>query len=427
MGPLLGCVADDFTGATDLASVLVRNGMRTTQTIGVPPGTAVPSSADAIVVSLKIRTVVPEQAVASASAALDWLRRAGCRQFFWKYCSTFDSTELGNIGPVADAMVRALDCGFALATPAFPANARTVYQGHLFVGTSLLNESGMEQHPLTPMKDANLVRVLGRQTEGAVGLVPFATVQEGASAIRAALLALRERGSRYAIVDALTDAHLRAIGEAAALHPLVTGGSGVAMGLPENFRRTGLLPEAADVGRLPSVRGRAAVLAGSCSRATLAQVAVARDHAATLQLDPLATPEADEMIRQGLTWAEAQDSERPIVIAASAPPDRVSALQQRLGRDAAGSLVESTLAGIAEGLVRRGVRRLVVAGGETAGAVVQRLGVRTLRIGAEVDPGVPWTYAEGGTTPLLLALKSGNFGDRDFFLRAFSVLEEAPA
>ncbi|MDE2006310.1 MAG: four-carbon acid sugar kinase family protein [Rhodospirillales bacterium] len=419
---LLGAIADDFTGATDLAAMLVRNGMRAVQRIGVPDPAEPAPDADAVVVALKSRTAPPAQAVAESLAALGWLRAAGARQVFFKYCSTFDSTDAGNIGPVADALLAALDGGFALACPAFPANARSVYQGHLFVGGALLNESGMEHHPLTPMTDANLVRVLSRQTDGTVGLVAYATVEQGAAAIRRAMTALKEQGRRYAIVDAVDDRHLMAIGEAASGHALITGGSGVAMGLPENFRRAGLLPARADSAALADAPGAAAVLAGSCSRATLGQVAFAREHVPALALDPLATPDADAMAAQALDWAATRLGATPIVIAASAPPDQVAALQARLGRDAAGALIESALARIAEGLVARGVRRLVVAGGETSGAVVQRLGVRSLRIGAEIDPGVPWTYAEGTGPALLLALKSGNFGARDFFLKAFEVL-----
>ncbi len=419
---LLGCIADDFTGATDLASMLVRNGMRAVQVIGVPEAGVSAPEADALIVALKSRTAPVAQAVGESLAALDWLRAAGCRQYFFKYCSTFDSTEQGNIGPVADALVAALGAGFALACPAFPANNRSVYQGHLFVGSALLNESGMENHPLTPMTDANLVRVLARQSGGTVGLVPFATVQQGAVAIRGAMTALKEQGRRYAIVDAVTDEHLHAIGEAAAAHALITGGSGIAIGLPENFRRAGLLEPRADVARLPSLDGHAAVLAGSCSRATLMQVGTARAHAPVLQLDALATPDAAALAAQALEWVEGKLGATPVVIAASAPPEQVAALQQKLGREGAGVLVETALAAIAEGLVARGVRRLVVAGGETSGAVVSRLGVRQLRIGAEIDPGVPWTYAEGAGTPLLLALKSGNFGAPDFFLKAFARL-----
>jgi 3-dehydrotetronate 4-kinase len=420
---LLGAIADDFTGATDLCSMLVRGGMRTVQLIGVPSDTVVPLDADAVVVALKSRTAPVREAVQQSLAALAWLRRAGCRQFFFKYCSTFDSTDEGNIGPVADALIHALGCGFALANPAFPTNARTVYQGHLFVGGALLNESGMEHHPLTPMTDANLVRVLGRQTDGTVGLVPYATVERGAGAIRDAMTALKEQGRRYAIVDAVNDAHLLAIGEAAVEHALITGGSGVAMGLPENFRRAGLLPAQGDAGALPHVEGHAAAIAGSCSRATLAQLGNARGQLPLWQLDVLGTPDADKLASAALDWARGKLGATPIVIAASAPPDAVAAVQAKLGRDAAGALIESALAQIAAAIVDAGVRRLVVAGGETAGAVVQRLGVSSLRIGTEIDPGVPWTYAEGSGAPMLLALKSGNFGAPDFFTKAFAMLE----
>jgi uncharacterized protein YgbK (DUF1537 family) len=421
--PLLGCIADDFTGATDLASMLVRNGMRAVQLIGVPRADAPVPDADAIIIALKSRTAPPEEAVNASLEALAWLRRAGCRQFLFKYCSTFDSTDRGNIGPVADALVRELGCGFALACPAFPANGRSVYQGHLFVGPALLNESGMEKHPLTPMTDANLVRVLSRQTDGAVGLVPFATVERGPTAIRDAMTALKEQGRRYAIVDAVTNEHLLAIGAAAAAHALITGGSGVALGLPENFRSAGLLPPREDAGCLPDAPGHAAILAGSCSRATLFQIATARSRLPTLELDPLQTPDAAELVTQATAWLGGKLGTTPVLIAASAPPEKVAELQNRLGRDAAGALVESALAAIAEVLVARGVRRLVVAGGETSGAVVTRLGIRSLRIGAEIDPGVPWTYAEGAGEPLLLALKSGNFGAPDFFLKSFALLE----
>ena len=419
---LLGCIADDFTGATDLASTLVRNGMSTVQVIGVPGDDEPPPVAAAIVVALKSRTAPVQDAVRQSLAALAWLQRAGCRQFLFKYCSTFDSTDEGNIGPVADALVDALGCGFAIACPAFPTNGRTVYQGHLFVGGALLNESGMQDHPLTPMRDANLVRVLSRQTSGGVGLVSFNTVAQGAGAIRTSLSALKEQGRRYAIVDAVTDEHLVAMGEAVSNHALLTGGSGVAMGLPENFRRAGLLEPAA-AGALPGVPGHAAVLAGSCSRATLFQIGAVRDQVPTLELDALATPDAGALANQALDWAAGRLSATPVVIAASAAPDRVAALQARVGREAAGALVEDAMARIARGLVSAGVRRLIVAGGETSGAVVGALGVRRLTIGAEIDPGVPWTLAEGEGPPMLLALKSGNFGGRDFFLKAF---EAAP-
>jgi uncharacterized protein YgbK (DUF1537 family) len=420
---LLGAIADDFTGATDLCSMLVRGGMRTVQLIGVPSADMPVPDADAVVVALKSRTAPVRQAVDDSLAALKWLQTAGARQYFFKYCSTFDSTDQGNIGPVADALISALGCGFALACPAFPTNARTVYLGYLFAGGVLLNESGMENHPLTPMTDANLVRVLSRQTEGTVGLVPFVTVDQGAHAIRDAMTQLKERGRRYAIVDAITDAHLVAIGEAAASHALITGGSGVAMGLPANFRKAGLLSNAIDPGVLPVVAGASAVVAGSCSRATLAQLGYARSHLPVYELDALATPDAAALSDAALAWAADKIGDKPVVIAASAPPEKVAELQSRLGREKAGTLVEDTVARIAEGLVARGVRKMVVAGGETSGAVVGRLGVRSLRIGGEIDPGVPWTLASGRGADLMLALKSGNFGATDFFLKAFRVLE----
>lgn len=419
---LLGAIADDFTGATDLASMLVRNGMRTVQLIGVPRADQPAPDADAVVVALKSRTAPVEEAVRESLESLTWLRKSGARQIFFKYCSTFDSTDQGNIGPVADALLQALDSDFALACPAFPANARSVYQGHLFVGTALLNESGMERHPLTPMTDPSLVRVLGRQTTGTVGLVPYATVSQGAEAIRKAMDTLRTQGHRYAIVDAIDDNHLVAIGIAAASHTLITGGSGIAMGLPANFRAAGLLPQRADPTALPAVTGPAAALAGSCSRATLAQLDAASARVPVLRLDALATPDAKALAAQALAWAKQKLGAAPIVIAASAPADQVAALQEKLGRDAAGALVECAMACIAEGLYTAGVRRLVVAGGETSGAVVGRLGVTSLRIGAEIDPGVPWTYAEGASAPMLLALKSGNFGAHDFLTKAFEVV-----
>ncbi|WP_206931400.1 3-oxo-tetronate kinase [Roseococcus thiosulfatophilus] len=419
--PLLGCIADDFTGATDLASTLVRQGMRAVQVIGVPDGDL--PEADAVIIALKSRTIPVTDAIAQSLAACEVLLAGGVRQILFKYCSTFDSTDAGNIGPVAEALMKRLGTGFAIACPAFPTNGRTIYQGHLFVGAHLLSESGMENHPLTPMTDPNLVRVLSRQTQAGVGLIPFTSVERGVAAIRADMARLTESGRGLAIADAVTDAHLMALGEACANHALITGGSGIAMGLPENFRRAGLLPVRDDADALPPAGGLCAVVAGSCSRATLGQIGLARDHVPVLELDALATPDAAALEAQARDWMAGKlDAKRPVVIAASAPPDRVEALQAKLGRDAAGALVEETMAAIAAGLVQAGVRRLVVAGGETSGAVVQRLGVKALRIGPEIDPGVPWTHATAAAAPegLHLALKSGNFGARDFFLKAFA-------
>ncbi len=419
--PLLGCVADDFTGATDLANTLVKNGMRTVQLLGVPDAATAVPEADAVVVALKSRTIPVAEAAAQSVAALDWLKAAGASQFFFKYCSTFDSTEKGNIGPVAEALLARLGSRFTIACPAFPENGRTIYKGHLFVGDLLLSDSSMRNHPLTPMTDANLVRFLGRQTAGKVGLVPFATVTAGAKAIAAAFHKLEEDGVGIAVVDALTDDNLASIGEACAGLVLVTGGSGVALGLPANFRRLGRLAGDREADTLPTVSGPEAVISGSCSPATLAQVARFAEKGPLFTIDPLALAEGRDLVGEGLDWARSRLGHGPLLVSASAPAATVAEVQKRLGVMEAGELVERALADIARGLVAAGVRRLVVAGGETAGAVVGALGVRGLRIGREIAPGVPCTVSLG-EPPMALALKSGNFGDADFFSKAFRTM-----
>lgn len=418
MSVLLGCIADDFTGATDLAGTLVREGMRSVQMIGVPSGPA--PDVDAVVVALKSRTTPVEDAIAESLAALDWLREAGCQQFFFKYCSTFDSTDKGNIGPVAEALLDALGADFTIACPAFPRNQRAVCKGYLFVGDELLNESGMQDHPLTPMTDANLVRVLDRQSHGKVGLVDYNTVRQGPSITKDAFSVLRADGARFAIVDALDDADLVTIGEASADLVLITGGSGVAIGLPANFRRNGLLNSGEPADRLPTIEGHAAVLAGSCSRATRQQIEIMSETHPALKIDPIDLAANTHSAAQALEWAIPKLIEGPVLIYASADPEEVQKAQQALGTERAGALVEDAMADIARGLVEAGVRRLIVAGGETSGAVVGGLGITGLRIGPEIDPGVPWT-ASLGKTPLLLALKSGNFGAPDFFTKAFGL------
>lgn len=418
---LLGCIADDFTGGTDLASMLVRGGMRTLQVIGVPEG-PIPPDIDAVVVALKSRTQPKDQAVQESLAALEWLRAAGCRQFFFKYCSTFDSTPEGNIGPVADALMDALGIDFALACPAFPENKRTLYQGHLFVGDALLSDSGMRYHPLTPMTDANLVRVLGQQSKREVGLVPYSVVAQGAAAIREAFDAARRAGKGYVIVDAIDNANLNVIGEAAADHKLITGGSGVAIGLPENFARAGLLQSSHNAAELPPVCGYSAVLSGSCSVATNDQIEHWQRSRPSFQLDPLLLAEGRDQVGEALAWARERIAGGPVLIYGSARPDQVKAAQERLGVEAAGRLVEDALSRIAVGLDELGVRQFVVAGGETSGAVVKALGVEALRIGASIDPGVPWTLGVR-QVPVALALKSGNFGSLDFFEKALGQVQ----
>lgn len=419
---LLGCIADDFTGATDLASMLVKAGMRTVQVIGVPDDARLAGDADAIVVALKSRTIPAADAVAQSLAALEWLRGRGARQIYFKYCSTFDSTDQGNIGPVADALLDALGETFTIACPAFPENGRTIYKGHLFVGDALLSDSPMRDHPLTPMTDANLVRVLQRQTPRQVGLTQHAVVRRGAGAIRADFLRLRDEGCGYAVVDALADEDLLAIGAACADLELVTAGSGVALGLPQNFYAAGLMQPRRDAAALPDVGGKPAVLAGSCSSATREQVRVmAARHLAAL-IDPLAASDPAELATRALeAVAPALERGEPFLICSATDPAQVQEVQRQLGQERAAALVETTLARIARELVARGVRRLVVAGGETSGAVVSALGVKALAIGPLIDPGVPWTLALGEPR-IALALKSGNFGAPDFFDKALRML-----
>jgi len=419
---LLGCIADDSTGATDLANMLVRGGMRTVQTIGVPTA-PLDAPAQAVVVALKSRTAPREQAVAESLAALEWLRSLGCRQFYFKYCSTFDSTDDGNIGPVADALMHALGTSFAIACPAFPENGRTVYRGNLFVGDLLLNESGMQNHPLTPMKDANLVRTLQRQTHSKVGLLRYDVVQRGVAALADARERLMADGVRLAIADAISDPDLYALGDACANDPLITGGSGLALGLPANFARAGLLDTANDAQRLPVVDGHAAVLAGSCSQATQAQVARWRDDGRpAFRIDPLAlADDAQRVVDDALAFARERIGNEPVLVYATSAPEDVARVQQALGTAASGELVERALARVAQDLERMGVRRFVVAGGETSGAVVNALGVTSLTIGPQIDPGVPWTVSDGARHAL--ALKSGNFGGVDFFAKALAQFE----
>lgn len=417
MLPLLGCIADDSTGATDLASMLVEGGMRTLQTIGVPEG-PLPVAADAVVVALKSRSIPPDEAVAQSLAALHHLREAGCRQFFFKYCSTFDSTDRGNIGPVAEALMAALGSRFTLACPAFPENGRTVYHGHLFVGDTLLAESGMRTHPLNPMTESDLVRILQRQTGRRVGLLRWERVAAGSGATQEEISRLQAEGVEIAIADALTDEDLRTLGRASAALPLLTGGSGLAIGLPENFRSQGLLPDAARAADLPAVAGGAVVIAGSCSPATLGQVARWCRERPALRIDPESLAAGRPVVREALAWAGERLERGPMLIYSSASPEEVRASQARLGAARAGRLVEQALAGIAHGLKERGAGCFVVAGGEVSGAVVAALGVRALRIGRRIDPGVPWTVSVGGDRPLALALKSGNFGSEDFFEKA---------
>ncbi|HUC45085.1 MAG TPA: 3-oxo-tetronate kinase [Hyphomicrobiaceae bacterium] len=418
---LLGCIADDFTGATDLANMLVRGGMRTVQTIGVPAA-PLALEVDAVVVALKSRTIAAREAVAQSLAALGWLRQGGCQQIYFKYCSTFDSTPKGNIGPVSEALMEAMGTDFTIACPAFPEVGRTICRGYLFVGDVLLSESGMKEHPLTPMTDANLVRVLQAQTRRKVGLIRYDTVAHGAAALREKIEALRHDGIAIAVVDALSDQDLVAIAQGCEDLPLITAGSGVGLGIALNHRGAGRLKYAATAAALPRMPGYAAVLSGSCSVATNGQVSHWIESKPALRIDPLRLAAGQPVAQEALNWARSRLDAGPVLIYATANPREVQAVQNELGAERAGHLVEQALARIAEGLVRAGVRNLVIAGGETAGAVVGALGIRALRIGRQIDPGVPWTESIGDE-PIALALKSGNFGSPDFFVKALAQLE----
>lgn len=419
---LLGCIADDFTGATDLANALVREGMSTVVLLGVPRAGGVPDT-DAVIVALKSRSIPAADAIRLSREALEWLKRNGAKQYYFKYCSTFDSTDAGNIGPVAEALLEALGERFTVACPAFPTNKRTIYQGNLFVGDQLLSESSMRHHPLNPMTDSSLVRVLQRQSKGKVGLVPFNVVEQGVEAIRAEMKKLAASDIRHAIVDAITDQHLLSIGTACADMKLLTGGSGLALGLPENFRRRGLL-KSAKANALPHIGGHAIVLSGSCSAATQRQVAEMKKQCESFGINALALARGDNVVQQALAWAQPRLGDNPVLIYSTAAPQQIEAVQAAVGRERAGAMVEQALSEIAKVLVARGARRLVVAGGETSGTVVTALGIDGLRVGAEIDPGVPWT-ASVGNEPIALALKSGNFGGDDFFLKAFQKLGTA--
>ncbi|MFF3495504.1 3-oxo-tetronate kinase [Streptomyces sp. NPDC002795] len=418
----LGCIADDFTGATDLANNLVRAGMRVVQLIDVPaPDTETPQDADAVVIALKSRTIPATEAVEVSLRALQWLRSAGAEQIYFKYCSTFDSTPAGNIGPVTEALMDALGTDFTVATPAFPDNGRTVFKGHLFVGDVLLAESGMRHHPLTPMTDSNLVSVLDAQTARPVGLIDHKAVAAGPETIAERIATLRKDGIGAAVVDAVSNEDLVRLGAAVAGLPLVTAGSGLAIGLPANW---GIEPSP-EAAHLPAASGRSAVVAGSVSAATNGQVRAFLDTGRPgFSVDPMRIAAGEDVAAEALAFADAHlSSEGPVLIYSTESPDAVRDVQGRLGAAEAGELVERTLARVAQGLVERGVRRLVVAGGETSGAVVQALGLTGLRIGPQIDPGVPWCaapLADGDT--LHITLKSGNFGGPDFFTASFDLL-----
>jgi uncharacterized protein YgbK (DUF1537 family) len=416
----LGCIGDDYTGSSDLANALTRQGLRTIQTIGVPADDLDLPPADAVVVALKSRSIPADQAVAMARPARAWLKARGARHIMFKVCSTFDSTDKGNIGPVMDALRDDDGGGLVLVNCAFPENRRTIYFGNLFVGDLPLNESSMKDHPLNPMHDANLVRVLGRQSRNRIGLVPLPDVDRGEAAITARIQVLAAEGCGAAIIDSVFDRDLGPMGRAGLRTALTVGASGMGIGLARALIEAGAVkPAAASDWSAAAVGGPIAALSGSCSAATLDQVTRAERWAQVLRLDAEALAAGPEEARRAIAWAAPRLKDGPVLIASSAPPEAVQALQARFGREAGGRAIEDAMAAIAQGLANAGVRRLIVAGGETSGAVVDRLGLAAFSIGPEIAPGVPVLRTVGGRGPdMVLALKSGNFGGPDFFADA---------
>ncbi|NEH42001.1 four-carbon acid sugar kinase family protein [Rhizobium leguminosarum] len=425
MAIFLGSIADDYTGASDLANTLTKNGLRTVQTVGIPhPSLALPD-VDAVVVSLKIRSVPASDAVAAAASAERWLRQRGAGHVLYKICSTFDSTDAGNIGPVTEALSEAAGGGIVLVTPAFPETGRTVYLGHLFVGGQPLNESPLKDHPLNPMHDANLVRVLTRQSRNAVGLIDLAAVAAGPGAVKARLDSFRTAGVTAVIADAIFERDLETLGEVALETPVSTGASGLGLGLARALVRSGRISSggATTADAIRPVGGLSAIVAGSCSKATLHQLDVAERSMPVLRLDPERLLAGADEITAAISWAGDRISAGPVVIAASAAPETVSRLQSLYGREASGHAIETATSIIAAELVERGVRRLVIAGGETSGAAVDRLAIPAFLIGPEIAPGVPVLRTVGNAQgDMLLALKSGNFGGEDFFTAALAMM-----
>lgn len=420
---ILGAIADDLTGATDLSLILSRNGMRVVQVIGIPDDLSdLTQRVDAVVIALKSRTIPAAEAIAMSLDAARALQAVGARRLFFKYCSTFDSTDAGNIGPVVDALMDHLGATTTIACPAFPENGRTVYKGHLFVFDHLISDSPMKDHPLTPMRDPDLVRVLSRQSAKPVSLIPHDTVHLGAEHISQAV----GEAAGICLVDAISDDDLRAIGRAVSDLPLITGGSAVAMELPAVYSEKGWLERGPQGEGFVAPKGKGVILAGSCSTMTRLQIAAA-DKAGVkkMRLDALDIASGVTTPADVVAFVEEMSttSDLPPLVYSSADPAIVAQAQEKLGRTRAGEVVELLLATVAANLAARGFTRFISAGGETSGAIVAALGTSALQIGPEIDPGVPWVCTLDAERPICLALKSGNFGGEDFFLKAWELLQ----
>lgn len=425
--PVLGCIADDVTGATDLAINLVNGGWRVVQLLGVPNSEEIrelAESFDAVVVALKARSIEPTNAQRESAKALKYLREIGAKRFYFKYCSTFDSTSEGNIGPVSEALMAELGCDVTVYCPAFPQAGRTVYQGHLFVCDQLLHESGMQHHPLNPMTDANLVRFLSQQVQDPVGLIPAPTVEAGSEAVRTQINALSRNGCKHLILDTVSEGHLRVLAEALTDHRLLTGGSGLGRFLPEAYQAAGIGQTNSEEVGMPDIPGRNLVLAGSCSAATNAQVAFMRERCPHFQIDAEALLRDEETVTSEiLRWADKNQAAETLQIASTLSADDLADLKTRCNGADLSSAVEKCFGAVAKRLTEEhGFRRIVLAGGETSGAVVKELGIQALKIGREICTGVPWTSSSTRSGEIALALKSGNFGDERFMETALEML-----
>lgn len=419
---ILAAIADDYTGASDLANTWRKAGLRTVQTIGVPSHIANFADVDAVVVSLKIRSVSADEAVSKALAADAFLRDLGVAHVMYKICSTFDSTDDGNIGQVTDALRGRAGADWSLICPAFPETGRTVYKGHLFVAGQPLNESALRHHPLNPMHDANLVRVLAKQTKHPVHNLDFQTVVQGAAVCREHIETMVKEASCSVVADAILQQDLDILGELGISTPVSTGASGLGAGLARAALRTRIRDDV--MPHLEPVGGHSAILVGSCSMRTLEQIAAAEKHLPILRLDPDQLIASERGVEAAVNFARSGLGRSPFLIAASRSPKEVIEIQRRYGAARAGLAIESALADIAAALVDMGVRRLVVAGGETSGAVVDRLGIEGFEVGEELAPGVPVLRTMGRADgDLLMALKSGNFGGTGFFMEAVSRLK----
>lgn len=408
----IGVIADDFTGGTDIASFLVKGGLNTVQLSGVPHS-LIETDADAIVISLKSRSCAPSEAIEQSLNALAYLQQNDCTQIYFKYCSTFDSTDKGNIGPVTDALMAALNTKFAVVCPSLPLNGRCVFNGNLYVNGVLLNESGMRDHPITPMCDSNLPRLMNAQASGTTALITYQTVEQGCDAILTAYADAQQEGHQYAVVDAFNEQQLFLIAQSLIDMPLITGGSGLAYHIAvvaSQHKKQDSMMKVPN--KVPSV-----VISGSCSQMTNLQVAAYQNKAPTYAIEAKCCLTDDRYAQQVSEWVMGQQGlEYAPMVYATANVEKLKQIQQQYGAEKASAAVEAFFAQLTEILSKRGIRNFIVAGGETSGVVTQHLSLTALNIGKEIAPGVPWVFSLDGH--FALALKSGNFGSEQFFSQA---------